>query len=146
MTILLIDDLRSFRDGREAMIARTSQAGLKALEQLEGQSLKSIWLDHDLGEFSDGTVDSIMVVVDKLCELAFSEKPVPVETIYVHTSNPVGRDQMLQSLRRWGYNAKAAQADDYLIAWDIEQGPVPVREGETWIQVEDRCGCGCECC
>jgi len=45
---VLIDDVRRFRDGRPCLIARSSAAGVKLLEQLHRQRIEHLWLDHDL--------------------------------------------------------------------------------------------------
>lgn len=110
--ILLIDDLRNFRDNRNCVIARTSAEALEVLNT--GQSFDEIWFDHDLGEL-DGQVDSTMVVVDFLSELAFNDTPYPVGTVYVHTSNPVGRKQIVDSLTRYGYSVYKVNAPDHFI-------------------------------
>ncbi len=49
-TIILVDDLRSFVDGRAAEVARTSAAGVELLHRYRGRRLDELWLDHDLGE------------------------------------------------------------------------------------------------
>lgn len=103
-TSLLIDDLRSFKDGRVTIIARNSEDALTILKHDSGQKYHEIWLDHDLGLTPKGEKDTIMPIVDYLCEQAFNNQPIHVETIYVHTSNPVGAKQMMTSLSRYGYN------------------------------------------
>ena len=109
--ILIIDDLRNLQASVEAelnasgtpfTIARNSSEGLNLLKSPDA-SYNAIYLDHDLG-LVNGKIDTIMPVVDYLCELAYNLNPVKVETIYVHTSNPVGGNQMVQSLSRYGYN------------------------------------------
>lgn len=110
---LLIDDLRDFRESRPATIARTSAAALAVLENHRDMEWDEIWLDHDLGTLPTGEVDSIMRVVDYLCERAFNDDPVVVKTIYVHTSNPAGGRQMMTSLERYGYNVRRVQAEIY---------------------------------
>lgn len=112
--ILIIDDLRHLKpevanklqhEGRTVIVARNSASGIAELQENKGISYEAIYLDHDLGEVN-GVVDSIMPVVDYLCEMAFNDTPVIVDTIYVHTSNPVGGKQMMLSLQRYGYNVK----------------------------------------
>lgn len=100
---LLIDDLRSFKDKRITLIARNSEDALTILKHDASQKYHEIWLDHDLGITRKGYKDTIMPVVDYLCEQAFNGEPIPVDTIYVHTSNPVGAKQMMSSLSRYGY-------------------------------------------
>ena len=111
--ILLIDDLRDFRDNRSCVVARTSQAALDILER--GDSFDEIWLDHDLGKLPDGTLDTIMRVVDFFAERGFFENHYPVETIYVHTSNPVGSQQMIASLQNYGYEVRRVKAPEFFI-------------------------------
>jgi len=114
--VLVIDDLRSFRDERveaEVTYARTSAEALEILN--DGTSYDEIWFDHDLGMIDDDRVDSTMPVVDFLSEMSFNDTPYPVDTVLVHTSNPVGRDNIIRSLSRWGYNIKSVPADDYFV-------------------------------
>ena len=46
-TIVLVDDLRSFVDGRNAEVARTSAAGVEILDRYRDRHLDELWLDHD---------------------------------------------------------------------------------------------------
>nr|WP_071808555.1 cyclic-phosphate processing receiver domain-containing protein [Couchioplanes caeruleus] len=48
--IVLVDDLRSFVDGRPAKVARTSSAGVELLDRHRSYRLDELWLDHDLGD------------------------------------------------------------------------------------------------
>lgn len=114
----LIDDLRDFRDGRDAAIARTSAQAFQMLENIP--AIQHLWLDHDLGELADGRVDDVMKVVDWLCEYAFTRDELyPVEVIHVHTSNPVGARTMMQSLARYGYRVVRENAPDYFAVQDM---------------------------
>lgn len=113
--LLVIDDLRSFRDEYhrdEVVYARTSKEGLTRLNSFD--QLDELWLDHDLG-MVDGEVDSIMPVIDHLSFLAMNETPFQVDQIFVHTSNPVGAEQMMRSLNRWGYRAVKVDASQFFI-------------------------------
>lgn len=109
---LLIDDLRNFVDNRKATIARNSNQALHILEN--DNVWDEIWLDHDLGEV-DGSLDSIMPVVDFMAEAAFNDTPINVGIIYIHTSNPVGAKQMFASLTRYGYHCVKVNASDFFI-------------------------------
>ncbi|MGN9894874.1 cyclic-phosphate processing receiver domain-containing protein [Micromonospora sp. L31] len=100
--ILLVDDLRSFVDGRVAQVARTSAAGIEALERHRGQWLDELWLDHDLG--GD---DTIWPVVEVLEQAAFEEHPFDIGVVYVHSANPAGAAKIAQVLRRWGYHVRS---------------------------------------
>lgn len=112
MTILLIDDLRDFRvtPKENLIIARNSAEGMKALQTAHENREKftSIWFDHDLG--GD---DTTMRIVDYMSEQGYNDTPVQVDQVYVHTSNRVGREQILRSLRNYGYPAVPVDANVY---------------------------------
>ncbi|WP_245724690.1 cyclic-phosphate processing receiver domain-containing protein [Micromonospora citrea] len=101
--IVLVDDLRSFLDGRVTQVARTSAAGIEALERHREQRLDELWLDHDLG--GD---DTIWPVVEVLERAAFEERPFDIGVVYVHSANPAGLAKIMQALRRWGYHVRSA--------------------------------------
>jgi hypothetical protein len=101
--VVLVDDLRSFLDGRPAVVARTSSAGIAALEQHRGQRLDELWLDHDLG--GD---DTVWPVVEVLERAAFEERPFDIGMVYVHSANPAGAAKVIQVLERWGYHVRSA--------------------------------------
>lgn len=101
--VVLVDDVRSFVDGRKAEVARTSAAGVLLLDQYRGRRLDELWLDHDLG--GD---DTIWPVVELLERAAFEGRPLDVGVVYVHSANPVGVTQIVQVLRNWGYHVQAA--------------------------------------
>ncbi|MGW3783575.1 cyclic-phosphate processing receiver domain-containing protein [Micromonospora chokoriensis] len=101
--IVLVDDLRSFVDGRCAAVARTSAAGVELLDRYRSRRLDELWLDHDLG--GD---DTIWPVVEVLERAAFDERPFDVGVINVHSANPAGAAQVAQVLRRWGYRVRIA--------------------------------------
>ncbi|GAB3187147.1 hypothetical protein FHX75_12867 [Micromonospora palomenae] len=107
--IVLVDDLRSFVDGRVAQVARTSTAGIEALERHRGQRLDELWLDHDLG--GD---DTIWPVVEVLERAAFEERPFDIGVVYVHSANPAGLAKILQALRRWGYQVRSAAGSPHV--------------------------------
>ena len=90
---VLIDDVRCFRDGRPARIARSSAGGLALLRELTGQRIDVLWLDHDLG--GD---DTIMPVIDWLVH----ERPT-VELVQLHTANVSALQGMKQPLLKAGY-------------------------------------------
>ncbi|MGK5445763.1 cyclic-phosphate processing receiver domain-containing protein [Micromonospora sp. URMC 105] len=107
--MVLVDDLRSFVDRRTAQVARTSAAGVEALERHRGQRLDELWLDHDLG--GD---DTIWPVVEMLERAAFEERPFDIGVVYVHSANPVGAMKVMQALRRWGYPARSAAGSPHV--------------------------------
>lgn len=118
--VLLIDDLRDFRSELTPSgltVARTSEAALNVLERRWGQ----IWLDHDLGLKSDGTEDTVMPVVERMCELAFNNRPVDVEVVLVHTSNPAGASTIQKALEAYGYRAIRVNAPEYFYVGVTQQ-------------------------
>jgi hypothetical protein len=102
-TIILVDDLRSFVDGRAAEVARTSAAGAELVRRYRGRRLDELWLDHDLGDD-----DTIWPVVEVLERAAFEGDPFDVGIINVHSANPAGAWKIAQVLRRWGYPVRIA--------------------------------------
>ena len=107
--IVLVDDLRSFVDGRLAQVARTSAAGVEVLARHRGQRLDELWLDHDLGED-----DTIWPVVEVLERAAFEDHPFEIGVVYVHSANPAGAEKILQALRRWGYHVRSAAGSPHV--------------------------------
>src|SRR4051812_20467094 len=85
MSVVLVDDLRSFLDGRRAQVARTSAAGVELLVQYRDRRLDELWLDHDLG-----ADDTVWPVVELLERAAFDDRRFDIGVINVHSANPVG--------------------------------------------------------
>lgn len=119
MKVLLIDDLRNFKpeymegfSSGELFTARNSVEGLQVLENNTGHYI-AIFLDHDLGFVEGIGVDSIMPVVDYMCKKSHEGEPVKVETVYVHTSNPVGAKNIISALEHYGYVCAKVNASDY---------------------------------
>ena len=104
--IVLIDDLRSFVDGRTAEVARTSSAGVELLDRHRSHRLDELWLDHDLGDD-----DTIWPVVEVLERAAFEGRPFDVGVVIIHSANPAGAAKMAQVLRRWNYPVHVASGD-----------------------------------
>jgi len=96
--VILVDDLRSFLDGRPAGVARSSAAGVELLHRHRWSRLDELWLDHDLGES-----DTIWPVVELLERAAFEENPLDIRQILIHSANPAGARKMAQALERWAY-------------------------------------------
>ena len=109
--VLLVDDLRVFKDDRLCTIARDSADALTVIGK---QNVwKEIWLDHDLGVVEGLGLDTTMRVVDYMCEKAYNDEPVQVDVVYVHTSNPVGSSQIIKSLSNYGYNCVKVNAPEF---------------------------------
>jgi hypothetical protein len=104
--IVLVDDLRSFVDGRPAEVARTSAAGVELLDRHRKHRLDELWLDHDLGDD-----DTIWPVVEILERAAFEGRPLDIGVVIIHSANPAGAAKMAQVLRRWNYPVRIATGD-----------------------------------
>ncbi|MGI5149295.1 cyclic-phosphate processing receiver domain-containing protein [Plantactinospora sp. CA-294935] len=104
--IVLIDDLRSFVDGRPAEVARTSSGGVDLLDRHRSHRLDELWLDHDLGND-----DTIWPVVEVLERAAFEGQSFGVGVVIIHSANPAGAAKMAQALRRWNYPVRVAAGD-----------------------------------
>ncbi|MFI7026236.1 cyclic-phosphate processing receiver domain-containing protein [Micromonospora sp. NPDC049900] len=102
-TIVLVDDLRSFVDGRDAEVARTSAAGVELIGRYRDGRIDELWLDHDLG--GD---DTIWPVVEILERAAFETRPLDIGVVNVHSANPAGVAKMVQVLRHRGYRVQVA--------------------------------------
>jgi hypothetical protein len=107
--IVLIDDVRWFRDARPCLMARSSAKGITLLRSLAGQRIDQLWLDHDLG--GD---DTVMPVIDLLCEDALE-----VGVIYVHSFNAKGAVVMRQRLAAAGYRV----AHSYDVRMWVHENP-----------------------
>jgi hypothetical protein len=125
--ILLVDDLRSFVDGRPASAARTSAAGVELLSRHHADRIGELWLDHDLG--GD---DTIWPVVEVLERAAFDGRPFDIGVIYVHSANPAGAEKIAQALRRWKYPVRLAPGHPAVAYTDLpaaDLGQASRREG-----------------
>lgn len=103
---IVIDDLRTFdmlqqaaTRTRDVVYLRTSKAALAYLETSTG--CDTLWLDHDLG--GD---DTVMPVVDWLCERAYLGESYRAKRVNVHSMNPIGAASVVRSLVRYGYEAQ----------------------------------------
>jgi hypothetical protein len=101
--IILVDDLRSFVDGRAAEVVRTSAAAVELLGRCRDGRVDQLWLDHDLG--GD---DTVWPVVEVLERAAFDGRPFDIGAVHVHSANPAGAAKVAQVLRRWGYRVRLA--------------------------------------
>ena len=91
---LWLDDVREVPDGY--VLCKSVNEAKKAIEQAEknGEVIQELNLDHDLGDYAYDGGDGIKLI-DWLVER---------ETFYpivLHTMNPVGRDNMLRTIRRY---------------------------------------------
>ena len=98
--VVLVDDVRSFRDGRPCHVVRSAAAAVELLRGLRGQRLDELWLDHDL---AGG--DTVSPVVRLLEDAYLEGRPPDIEVVHVHASRSGAAHQVLVSLRRAGYTA-----------------------------------------
>lgn len=107
--VVLIDDLRSFVDGRPADVARTSVAGIELLQRRRAHRLDELWLDHDLGG-----EDTVWPVIELLERAASEGASFDIGTVYVHSSNPPGARRIVQSLGRLGYDVRLVSGSPHV--------------------------------
>lgn len=85
---LFVDDLREPPKG--FVVARTVE---EAIHLLETCNVKVLSLDHDMGEV-DGRLNKTGYDLVKY----FCEHGLSCQSIYLHTDNPVGRENMYETL------------------------------------------------
>jgi glutamate synthase domain-containing protein 2 len=95
---VLVDEVRSFKDERPTLVARSSQEARTLLEGLGDRRIDHLWLDHDLG--GEGT---IRPVIDLLVRLAHTGSPLDVGLVNVHTANVGAGHWMRLELAAAGY-------------------------------------------
>ncbi|WP_338593209.1 cyclic-phosphate processing receiver domain-containing protein [Paenibacillus sp. Y5S-9] len=106
---LYVDDLRDYPEG--FVVARTYY---EAIHILETRKVAILTLDHDLGEDVDG------VELPNGYDLVkyFCEHGLRADKIYIHTDNPVGRQNMYETLlatQRRGFIAEDIEIYHYPI-------------------------------
>ena len=87
---LYVDDIRNAPEGWAC--SRTYQSTISLFET-GWFEIDKLSLDHDLGEEKTG-YDIAKYIV---------ENNIKINEIFLHTANPVGRDNMYQLLTRYGY-------------------------------------------
>lgn len=104
---LYVDDLRDFP--KDFVIARDYD---NAISLLINNNIDILSLDHDLGEDKEGNIlPSGYDIVKYICE-----NGIKIKKIYLHTDNPVGRDNMYETLlgaRRRGFIDKDTEIFRY---------------------------------
>jgi hypothetical protein len=95
---VLVDDVRDFKDGRPAVVLRTSADAVAYVRALDGRRVDELWLDHDLvGD------DTVQPLVDLLVADAVRGRPLSVARIWVHSSNIREGHRVVQELEAAGY-------------------------------------------
>jgi hypothetical protein len=79
-TVLLLDDERSFKDGRETLVARSTNEAIELTESLF--ELDELWLDYVL-RGSDTTDQFLM----HLQQRTRANRPLLLKKVYIHTSS-----------------------------------------------------------
>ena len=114
--IVLIDDLRSFKEDVDATIIRTAAGSVEWLNTLSyNDTIESLWLDHDLGKDAQGQATDIRDFVKTLEEMAYFNNSPVIDTVFVHTSNSVGSRYIIAALEKY-YNVEQVYAGNHLIA------------------------------
>jgi hypothetical protein len=99
--VVLVDDVRDFRDGRPCLVARSTEAALQVLADLRDRRIDELWLDYDLGAGA-----TVTPVVDHLERMAALGTPQDVALIIVHTRNVVGGLAVRTRLADAGYRVE----------------------------------------
>lgn len=97
--VVLVDDVRNFRDARPYRIARTSEEAIALLDEYDGQRIDELWLDYDLGR---GT--TVEPFVTELLRRASGDRRPDIVRVFVHTTNLTGANYLMQRLTEAGYN------------------------------------------
>lgn len=85
MTVLLIDDERSFIDNRDAVVVRTPAEALAYIQQ--NPNVTELWLDYILG-FEDIVSDVLFPLVRK--QLTDGVPVITAEKVFYHSSSNSG--------------------------------------------------------
>lgn len=112
-----VDDLRDCPEG--FTIARTFEEAVTLLQQHEVDILS---LDHDLGEDAEGNLLPTGYDLVKY----FCEHGLRANKIYLHTDNPVGRENMYETLKgakRRGFIDQDIEIYHYSITSNRYSGP-----------------------
>lgn len=117
-TCVVVDDLRSFVSGKEAIYLRTSQEAIEWLQKNKNTVINELWLDYDLGLHSSGDGDAIANYVE-ISIKEFPDKPHwLIEHVYVHTSNPSGADRLMRTFQEFYRTTRVDAADCGLLYLD----------------------------
>jgi hypothetical protein len=98
--IVLIDDVRMFKDGRAQVVAQSVDEALDALDRLHDRRIDELWLDYDI---VGGTSQP---VVDRLVTLAEQGFPADIGRVFVHSSRVPEGLHVTQALARAGYRVE----------------------------------------
>ncbi len=102
-TVILVDDTRSFADGRACRVARTADDAIALLRRYQFSVIDQLWLEPDLGWLPDATPLTAQPVVDELVSAAADGCGYDIGEIRIHGTNPSGARLMKTGLQRAGY-------------------------------------------
>lgn len=122
MVTLLVDDTRLFKDGRPAVVARTSDEAVAALRTIGSEPIDELWLDYDL--LFDTTSQPF---VDHLLALAAVGQPPTIGTLWVHTSQIRDGRRLVDDLGRAGYPARRSYAAAMWVRNTAQRDLAPAR-------------------
>ena len=113
MRILVIDDERTFNQGKICHWNKINETPLIVYARNYNQALKNlmsdwdiVYLDHDLGDKCSGY--DIALDIEKA---AYGGTLLNVNKFIIHSMNPSGRINMFRALRNF-YNVEFARAED----------------------------------
>ncbi len=98
--IVLVDDVRMFKDGRARVVVQSADEALDALDRLHDKRIDELWLDYDI---VGGTSRP---VVDRLVTLAQHGFPADIGKVIVHSARVPEGLQITQALVEAGYRAE----------------------------------------
>ena len=96
---LYLDDIRPTPDGWQR--AHSVNEAISMVEASDAWDAVS--LDHDLGDFAGDGGDAVRFVDWMVANGRFPN------VVHIHTSNPVGRDNMRRTLMRHGYRGSGTR-------------------------------------
>lgn len=113
--VIVVDDERLFEDYQKRFnddahvyYCRTAEVGVALIKSYKPETkINKLFLDHDLGIAGD-----VRPVVRYLEEVAVNGNPANIDTIYIHTANPIAKEYIRQALQLH-YNCTIINAVDY---------------------------------
>jgi hypothetical protein len=115
--VLLVDDVRRFRDGRACVVARNPDEAIAALREAGPDGISEVWLDHDLGRHADGRARDVMPVVAEIVDAASRGQRYEIGRILIHSSNPAGALAIRRALESVGYVVERHHAPIWRHDW-----------------------------
>jgi hypothetical protein len=122
MLTVLVDDERTFKDGREHLVARGVEDALELLKSLGGRRIDELWLDHDLGEV-DGVKVEVKEVIREVERASVWDEPYDIGVIVLHTTNPGVVDAIMLGLNRHHKTVRVAASDHLRVVEELRKTP-----------------------